>query len=184
MKDFTSYCQSKPSESACSLWRACSADGDMAKSPFCGPWSLLHSACSQPFTRPPVEEALDCRSFHDLCGPEKTAVRQCFNARYAGVPGLISASNASLAVAGLCTMMPDMAECDACTAKSCNDPLMSLGRICSSMSMEGCEAWEAMCAAAPKGSLGEICGVYAGPGTCSGVMQVVSPIPSEHPESR
>ena len=169
MGDVSSFCQSNPTDSACSLWRMCKANTVLSRSsPYCDAWSLLHSACAR------KKESLqqDCVSFNLLCGDlERTAVSQCIETRHAGVQNLIPSADASAAVAKLCAEMPDMEGCSSCTASYCADPLLSLGKICSSMSMDGCEGWTTMCSGVPSGSLGEICGSEGGE-TCTGVMQV------------
>ena len=161
--DVATICALLPGSAGCSVRRQC--DAGLAVGSYCEPFSLLADLCGGVDSEARNDE--HCKGFTDLCGVNKTAVRQC--GTRPAVPKLVAAADAQKSVKTLCSMMPDMKECAECEG-ACPDPLLAYSSICLSMKMDGCEAWADMCEAEPQG-LTAFCG-QADEATCSATMQM------------
>lgn len=124
------------SMSGCSVHKRCSIGG--ASGAVCDDFELLLAVCD------PMPGMMPCKNAMSIC-QNGTAVAACSSMPQSLVR-MPSAGQAKMAALRVCTEMPKMAACPACTAASCPDPLLSLSKLCQAMpAMDECAGWEAWC---------------------------------------
>lgn len=160
-KTLTSLCGDNLSSIGCSVRRYCDEAADIAKSPYCHPFSLLADICTKDKKEDPL-----CKDYNGLCVPgtgKYTAVAQCSANK--PIPDLISAEDLSKAVLSICSD-PDhhMPSCDkmGCPKKKDDanfancDKITDLRNVCNQMDMQECKGWNTMCKTSER--FGPICG--------------------------
>jgi hypothetical protein len=157
--DLEAVCNERPWTTGCSLWRKC-GNGE-ATGKFCTSWNMLVQVCSDKA----VAGASGCDHYRQLC-VASTVVKQC--KEDTGVPNFIQTAVAIDGMQSLCTDMPGMQWCSACTssgnpASTCKDALTSISELCLDHYMAGCSPWYEMCKTYPPG-LAVICGADSSEG--------------------
>ena len=134
--DVSSLCDSMPGMVGCELRAACGAE----TGGYCQPFSLLADICA----RDGMGGMGGCKNYKTLCGPH-SQVGECASA--APIPHFVSTHTAHRSVAQMCSSMPTMSGCSACTNATCPAPLRSLSKVCKAMpKMHMCMPIEQMCA--------------------------------------